>query len=144
MRDWRYHSAGRKFVRLHALIDRQFTETGRRLAKLAACSRGLELHVSAGPGGSHFSRPAPDERALEEHMIRELLELHETLLARLREGKSMTVDHGRDRSTIGLLAHLITEHEKDAVSLRGLLGEGRKAEDKAALPGAGRSAHART
>ena len=122
-RDWRYDSSGRKFVRLHALLDEQFTEIGRRLVKLVACSRDLDLQVSTEHRGPAPSHNAPDERTLEGHMIRELLGLHEALPVRLRDGKAILSEHRIYRSAIELLKDLIAEHEKDAFLLRALLWE---------------------
>lgn len=122
-RDWRYDSEGRRFVRLHALLDEQFTETGRRLIALAARSRDLNQQISAGHGTAVASPSGPNGEALQGHMIRQLLGLHETLLIRLREGKAMTAELGRDSSTTEFLTGLIAEHEKDAFMLRALLWE---------------------
>lgn len=122
-RDWRYDSAGRRFLRLHELLDEQFTGIGRRLVALAACSRGLMLQVSTGHGTAIASPRGPAGDALEGHMIRELLGLHEALLVRLRGGNAMTAELPRYCSTTALLTGLIAEHEKDAFMLRALLWE---------------------
>lgn len=122
-RDWRYDSAGRKFVRLHALLDEQFTEIGRRLAALAACSRDLNLQLSTGRGIAVSSPSGREGDAREGYMIRRLLGLHEALAARLRDGKALVAELRLHRSTIELLADLIAEHEKDAFMLRALLWE---------------------
>lgn len=121
--DWRHDSAGRKFVRLHALLDEQFTEIGRRLVKLASCSRDLNLPVSTGHGAAVSSHPAPDDGALEAQRILELLGLHEALLVRLHDGKATTAAHRFYRPANELLTSLIAEHEKDAFMLRALLWE---------------------
>lgn len=122
-RDWRYESAQRKFVRLHALLDEQFTEIGRRLVTLAACRRDLDLGVSPEPAATVPARPAPADRAPEEQRVRDLLARHEALLVRLREGQAMTAGYPTCHSTTELLATLIAEHEKDAFMLRALLWE---------------------
>ena len=123
-REWRYDAMGRKFVRLHTLLDEQFSEIGVRLARLAARSRDLELHVSTGHGGSaRCRRSALEDGALEAHIVRELLKLHEALLVHLQAGKTIAADHARENKTTGLLAELIASHEKDAFMLRALLWE---------------------
>lgn len=122
-RDWRYDSAGRKFVRLHALLDEQFTEIGCRLVAVATRSRDLNQQVSTGHGAAVSSPRGPEGDALEGHMIRELLGLHEALLVRLRDGKAVTAQVRFYRSTTELLTALIAEHEKDAFMLRALLWE---------------------
>lgn len=122
-RDWRYDSAGRRFLRLHALLDEQFTEIGRRLVALAACSRDLNQRVSMGHGEAVSSPRGPEGNALEGHMIRELLGLHEALLVRLRNGKAATAQLRFYHSTTELLTSLIAEHEKDTFMLRALLWE---------------------
>jgi starvation-inducible DNA-binding protein len=122
-RDWRYDSAGRRFLRLHMLLDEQFTEIGRRLVVLAACSRDLNQEVSTGHRAAVSSPRGPEGDALQGHMIRELLGLHEALLVRLRDGKAITAELGANSSTTELLTGLIAEHEKDAFMLRALLWE---------------------
>ena len=122
-RDWRYDSAGRRFLRLHALLDEQFTEIGRRLVAVAACSRDLNQQVSTGHGAAVSPPRGPEGEALEGHMIRELLGLHEALLVRLREGKAVTAQLRFYHATTELLTGLIAEHEKDAFMLRALLWE---------------------
>jgi DNA-binding ferritin-like protein len=122
-RDWRYDSAGRKFVRLHALLDEQFTEIGRRLVELAACSRDLDLNISTGHGDVGPRRAEPDDGTLEVRMMRELLELHEGLLVHLRAGTTMTAALPRDGAIAKLLVALTADHEKDAFMLRALLWE---------------------
>lgn len=122
-RDWRYDSAARKFLRLHALLDEQFTEIGRRLVAVAARSRDLNQQVLTGPGAAVSSPREPDGDAPEGHMIRELLGLHEALLVRLRDGQAATARLRSYQATTELLTGLIAEHEKDAFMLRALLWE---------------------
>lgn len=123
-RGWRYDTAGRKFLRLHAVLDEQFSEIGRRLARLAARCRDLAARNSAGHG-----EPAPTLRdpasggGLEAHMIRELLALHETMSGHLRSASNATRDRFHDLITTELLADLAMNHEKDAFMLRALLWE---------------------
>src|SRR5436190_21928230 len=84
-RDWRYDTAGRKFQRLHALLDEQFSEIGVRLTRLAARSRDLDSWNSTGPGERVATpRTAVVDGTLQAYMIRELLSLHETLIAGLK------------------------------------------------------------
>lgn len=123
-RDWRYNAAGRKFLRLHALLDEQFSEIGVRLTKLAARSRNLGSWNSTGqrdqPVPARATAPADP---LEAHMIRELLGLHETLIGGLKRGSAAAVERFHDRVTADLLADLTAQHEKDAFMLRALLWE---------------------
>jgi DNA-binding ferritin-like protein len=123
LRDWRYDRASRKFVRLHALLDEQFTAVGRRLAKLAACSRAHDLPVSTGHGRAAPSRTAIDDSTLEGRIMRELLDRHEALLVRLRAGAATATIQFRDSAINPVLADLIADHEKDAFMLRALLWE---------------------
>jgi DNA-binding ferritin-like protein len=121
-REWRYDAAGRKFIRLHALLDEQFSEIGTRLTRLAARSRELGSSNSTGHG-DHASRsrsPAAGG-ALQSHMLRELLGLHEALIDRLKRGSAVV--SRRDVETTQLLATLTANHEKDAFMLRALLWE---------------------
>lgn len=123
-RDWRYDAAGRKFVRLHLLLDRQFVEIGVRLSRLAARSRDLGAWDRTGEGDS--ARPARAEMAggaLQTYMIAELLRLHEALVVRLKRGRSVTGGRSADTGTDQLLAALALEHERDAFMLRALLWE---------------------
>jgi DNA-binding ferritin-like protein len=91
-RQWRYDARGRKFFRLHALLDEQFAEIGVRLVKLAARIPAPGPRASAG----HLERIRPirpliNDGALESHMLRELLALHEAMLVHLQSGKTMAI-----------------------------------------------------
>jgi DNA-binding ferritin-like protein len=121
-REWRFDAAGRKFVRLHALLDEQFSEIGTRLTRLAARSRDLGSRNSAGHAGPAIRPKAIGEReALQIYMLRELLGLHGALIDHLKRGSSLASGH--DRQTTDLLADLTANHEKDAFMLRALLWE---------------------
>lgn len=123
-RDWRYDTAARKFVQLNALLDEQFAEIGVRLLKLAARHRALGLRISTGRRDCPKTSPtAVDDQVMEAHVTRGLLDLHSSLLVRLRAAKEMTAGHVHDPATTELLADLIAEHEKDAFMLRALLWE---------------------
>jgi len=54
--------------------------------------------------------------------IRELLRLHEALIASLNRG-NLASQQSHDRKTTNLLADLTANHEKDAFMLRALLWE---------------------
>ena len=56
-------------------------------------------------------------------MMRELLSLHETLIANLKRGGAVASERFHDRETTKLLADLTANHEKDAFMLRALLWE---------------------
>ena len=123
-RDRRYDAVGWKFVRLHTLLDEQFTEIGARLVQLATRSRALNLHILT--GYSDWAQPfrtAVEDDVLEAHIMRELLDLHQALLVRLQAGMVMAADRLNDSDTTNLLADLIASHEKDAFMLRALLWE---------------------
>ena len=120
-REWRYDAAGRKFLRLHALLDEQFSEIGTRLTQLAARSRQLGAWTSTRQG-PHATRPqsAAANDALQSYMLRELLGLHEALIGRLKHGSALA---SHDGETTELLTNLTANHEKDAFMLRALLWE---------------------
>ena len=123
-REWRYDTAGRRFLRLHALLDEQFSEMGSRLTRLAARSRELGDAPSAG-AEPRATRPPPglDGDPLQAHMIRELLGLHEAMIASLKRASVSVPRQLHDGETNGLLADLTANHEKDAFMLRALLWE---------------------
>ena len=123
-REWRYDTAGRKFLRLHALLDEQFSEIGIRLARLGARSHDLGFWSSTGHSErAPPLRPAVADDAFHAYMIRELLSLHETLIASLKRGSAVASGGFHDRETTDLLAELTANHEKDAFMLRALLWE---------------------
>jgi starvation-inducible DNA-binding protein len=123
-REWRYDTAGRRFLRLHALLDEQFSEIGIRLTRLAARSRDLGSWNST-DHSEHAAQPraAAASGAFQAYMIRELLRLHEMLIARLKRGSAVVSARFQDRKTTDLLADLTANHEKDAFMLRALLWE---------------------
>jgi DNA-binding ferritin-like protein len=114
-------------VRLHALLDEQFSEIGIRLTRLAARSRDLGAWHSTGSGER---AAAAGERmasgALQAYIIRQLLDRHETLLTSLRRGTALVAGSVYGDKTFALLADLTAEHEKDAFMLRALLWEVQK------------------
>lgn len=124
VREWRFDAEGRKFLRLHALLNEQFSEIGLRLARLATHSRALGGRglASQAEQASVPSIPAAGG-ALEPHMIRELLALHEAMSRSLRRAGATVADSFNDRATTDLLAELNATHEKDAFVLRALLWE---------------------
>ena len=123
-REWRYDAAGRKFLRLHALLDEQFTEIGDRLIRIAARSRALGCWSSARFGDRvKPQHPDLEDAGLEAHMLDELMTLHQALLVRLLEGKVMVAQLLYSQETDTLLADLIASHEKDLFMLRALLWE---------------------
>lgn len=123
-REWRYDTAGRRFLRLHALLDEQFSEIGIRLTRLAARSRDLGASNSAGHETRAMQPRSPVAGdALQAHMIREILGLHEALIASLKHGSVSVSGQFHDGETTDLLADLTANHEKDAFKLRALLWE---------------------
>jgi DNA-binding ferritin-like protein len=123
IRDRRCSAASRKFIRVHALLDEQFTEMGVRLIQLAQHIREL----TGGNSTGHVER-APTARVNpgdheEAQVIRELLAKHEAMLTALRSGKAEMAEHFSRYKTTELLADLIANHEKDAFMLRALLWE---------------------
>lgn len=123
-RESRYLTAGRKFIRLHTLLDEQFSEIGIRLTQLAARSRDFGSRQSTNhDAGARRPPAAVDDGAGQAGMIRELLGRHETLATRLRRGSEETGKRFRDRGTTDLLADLAASHERDAFMLRALLWE---------------------
>lgn len=123
-REWRYDAAGRKFLRLHALLDEQFSEIGTRLTQLAARSRELGARSSNGCGNHATpSRATVPNDALQIYMLRELLGLHAALIDGLKRGSMLASGQFHDSETTDLLARLTANHEKDAFMLRALLWE---------------------
>lgn len=123
-REWRYDAAGRKFVRLHLLLDEQFSEIGVRLTRLAARSRDLGAWNCTGHGDiASASRATMAAGALQTYMIHELLRLHEMLVVSLKRGRAVTGGRFPDNETADLMAALAVDHEKDAFMLRALLWE---------------------
>lgn len=123
-REWRYDAAGRKFTRLHLLLDEQFSEIGVHLTQLAARARDLGAWNCTGHGDGVSAPPsAVPGGALQSYMIRELLGLHEALVVNLKRGPSITGGRFPDNETAELMAALAAAHEKDAFMLRALLWE---------------------
>ena len=123
-REWRYETAGRRFVRLHALLDEQFSEIGVRLTRLAARSRELGTWHSTGHGdGAAQPRAAVDDARMQPFILRALLGVHEALVVRLKHAHAAANGRFQDRETTHLLAELCADHERDAFSLRALLWE---------------------
>lgn len=128
-REWRYDAAGRKFVRLHRLLDEQFSAIGGRLSRLAARSRELGAWNATGYGDEPSAPQATVAGgARQTYMIRELLGLHDSLVARLRGTRAVTGGRLADNETAELMAALAVDHQKDAGVLRTMLGEAERAD----------------
>jgi starvation-inducible DNA-binding protein len=111
-------------VQLHRLLDEQFSEIGIRLTRLAARSRDVGAWHSTGKGDrAAQSRETITDGALQAYMIRQLLGLHETLLASLKRGSALVSGRFHHDQTTDLLTDLTADHEKDAFMLRALLWE---------------------
>jgi DNA-binding ferritin-like protein len=124
-RDWRFDAASRKFVRLHTLLDEQFTAIGERLVSLSRHSR----ERGGGNSMGHADR-VPTVRAgpseLQAQIFGELLAKHQSVLAALRDGTAQMAKDFSANATTELLADLTAHHEKDASMLRALLREVKK------------------
>ena len=123
IRDWRFDAAGHKCVRLHALLDAQFTEIGLRLVSLA--KHGRDLGCESSDNGDRTVTPRPDieDRHHESFIIRDLLARQEEMLDQLRRGQAELRALFNANTTIKLLGRLIVDHERDAFLLRALLWE---------------------
>lgn len=123
-REWRYNTAALKFLRLHALLDAQFSDIGIRLTQISGRCLALNGWTATSPGerGPDLGTPAP-EQELEAHILRHLLGLHDAMVTRLRSGSALIEERFHDRPTVALLADLGANHERDAFMLRALLWE---------------------
>jgi starvation-inducible DNA-binding protein len=123
-RDWRYDTAQRQFVRLHALLDEQFSEIATRLMRIAARSRDLDAWNTTGHG-ERATQPMTTVAggASQQDIIRQLLGWHETLIANLKRGSNVASKRLGDRETKAVFLDLIASHEIDAFMLRALLWE---------------------
>lgn len=124
LRDYHWNVTGPEFRSLHLQFEEQYTQVAQWIDDVAERARAIgagargnwadlvkAARCSADPG---IGLPA-------EHMLAELLDLHEEMIIQLRTDSSACLDRFRDAGTADFLTGLMERHEKAAWLLRAQL-----------------------
>jgi len=124
MQDHRFNPTERTFARLRSSLGDQFQEQGARLAHISRRTRALGKRAHTGWADFMAHRPTREPTAaVDGDVVRELIKLHEEIVAKLQAGITLSTEGFGDGETANVLADLVAEHEKDAFMLRALLWE---------------------
>ena len=123
-RDYHWNVTGPEFLSLHQQFEAQFGEIAGWIDEVAERARALGVgargnwsdlaaagRISADPGIGLSG----------EHMLAELLDLHEEIIVRLRADSADCLDCHHDAGTADFLTGLMERHEKAAWFLRAQL-----------------------
>jgi starvation-inducible DNA-binding protein len=121
---YHWNVTGPQFHSLHVMFEEQYREMWAALDEIAERVRALDMFApSSGKALSELAGidNADDAPPPATTMIERLLEGHETLIRRAREGIATAEDAG-DAATADLLTVRIQTHEKTAWMLRAMIG----------------------
>ncbi len=123
-RDYHWNVTGPEFISLHQQFEAQFTQTAEWIDQVAERARA----IGAGARGNWAdltkaarlsADPGIDLSA--EHMLAELLALHEETIVQLRTDSDACIDRYNDAGTADFLTGLMEQHEKVGWMLRAQL-----------------------
>lgn len=123
-RDYHWNVTGPEFRSLHLQFEEQYTEIAQWIDDVA--ERARAIGVGARGNWSDLASSArcsadPGIGLAAEHMLSELLALHEEMIVQLRTDSEACVDRFGDAGTADFLTGLMANHEKAAWMLRSQL-----------------------
>lgn len=123
-RDYHWNVTGPEFRSLHLQFEAQFGELAEWIDQIAERARA----IGAGARGNwaDLTKAArvsadPGIGLAAEHMLSELLALHEEMIGRLRADVEACAEQWKDAGTADFLTGLMEQHEKAAWMLRAQL-----------------------
>jgi starvation-inducible DNA-binding protein len=123
-RDYHWNVTGQEFYSLHELFDAQYHQAAGWVDEIA--ERARAIGVGARGNWSDLAKAArcssdPGINLPAEHMLGELLALHEEMIIQLRSDGDACLDRFKDAGTADFLTGLMGQHEKAAWMLRAQL-----------------------
>ncbi len=130
-RDYHWNVTGPDFPSLHVQFEAQYTQVADWIDQVA--ERARAIGVGARGNFSDLAKAARSSADAgiglsAEHMISELLALHEDLIVQLRQDSEACTTRFKDAGTADFLTGLMAAHEKSAWMLRAQL-EGEEEEE---------------
>jgi starvation-inducible DNA-binding protein len=128
-RDYHWNVTGPEFQSLHLQFETQYEQLAQWIDDVA--ERARSIGVGARGNWAELTKAArssadPGVDLSDEHMLSELLALHEEMIVRLRTDSGTCANRFKDGGTADFLTGLMERHEKVAWMLRSQL-EGQKA-----------------
>jgi len=123
-RDYHWNVTGPAFRSLHRQFEEQYTQIAQWLDDIA--ERARAIGVGARGNWADLTKAArcsadPGAGLPAEHMLSELLALHEEMIVQLRTDTEICDTRYRDAGTTDFLTGLMVQHEKAAWMLRSQL-----------------------
>ena len=123
-RDYHWNVTGPEFASLHKQFQEQFEQIAQWIDDVA--ERARAIGVGARGNWADLSKAArlsadPGVDLAAEHMVSELLALHEEMVVQLRADSKACTDRYKDAGTTDFLTGLMEQHEKTAWMLRAQL-----------------------
>jgi starvation-inducible DNA-binding protein len=123
-RDYHWNVTGPEFQSLHKQFEAQFEEVAGWIDDIA--ERARSIGVGARGNWADLAKAArssadPGIDLAAEHMISELLALHEELIMQIRSDSDACIEKFKDAGTADFLTGLMERHEKAAWMLRSQL-----------------------
>jgi starvation-inducible DNA-binding protein len=123
-RDYHWNVTGPEFRSLHLQFEEHYTQVAQWIDDVAERARAIGVGTRgnwADLGKAARSSADPGIGLPAEHMIAELLALHEDLVVQLRADSTACSDRYKDAGTADFLTGLMERHEKAAWMLRAQL-----------------------
>jgi len=123
-RDYHWNVTGPEFRSLHQQFEDQYEQSAKWIDDVA--ERARAIGVGARGNWADLTKAArssadPGIDLPAEHMLGELLALHEDLIVQLRTDSETCLERFRDAGTADFLTGLMEQHEKSAWMLRAQL-----------------------
>lgn len=124
LRDYHWNVTGPEFRSLHLQFEEQYTQVAQWIDDVA--ERARAIGIGARGNWADLMRAArssadPGIGLPAEHMLAELLALHEEMIVQLRTDSAASLDRFHDAGTADFLTGLMERHEKAAWLLRAQL-----------------------
>jgi starvation-inducible DNA-binding protein len=123
-RDYHWNVTGPEFHSLHVLFESQYEQLAKWIDDIA--ERARSIGVGARGNWADLAKSArtsadPGIGLPGEHMLSELLALHEEMIVQLRTDSGACIERYKDSGTADFLTGLMERHEKTAWMLRSQL-----------------------
>ena len=123
-RDYHWNVTGPEFLSLHQQFEAHYTQVAEWIDQIA--ERARAIGVGARGNWADLTKAArtsadPGIGLAAEHMLAELLDLHEEMIVQLRTDSEACTSRFKDSGTADFLTGLMEQHEKAAWMLRAQL-----------------------
>jgi starvation-inducible DNA-binding protein len=123
-RDYHWNVTGPEFRSLHVQFEEQYTQLAQWIDEVAERARAIGVGARgnwADLGKAARCSADPGIGLAAEHMLSELLALHEEMIVQLRTDSESCLEKFKDAGTADFFTGLMEQHEKTAWMLRAQL-----------------------